>query len=81
MGKIPDAYYEHDFIESPLVEIPEDLGIIIDLQYPLMGCASAINKCLVRKEVLERLIEAKSYLPQVITFKIWDAYRPMALQK
>ena len=86
MCKIPDIkpleiYYENNFIDSELVEIPKDSGINIDMQYPKMNFKNALNKSLIRKEVLEKLLLAKSYLPENITFKIWDAYRPLSLQK
>ena len=74
-------YEKHQFIDSPLVEIPEDSGIIIDMQYPILGMKEAITQCLIRREVLEKLLEAKAKLPKGLTFKIWDAYRPFALQK
>ena len=67
--------------ESQLVEIPTNLGIIIDMKYPKLGMKNAINKCLVRKEVLDMLLDAKNNLPDGYTFKIWDAYRPFELQK
>ena len=76
-----EIYKENNFIDSPLVEITDNTGIIIDMQYPKLGMENAINKCLVRKEVLDKLLEAKKYLPNNITFKIWDAYRPLSLQK
>ena len=79
--EIPGEYHNHEFIDSQLVEITEDTGIIIEMMYPILKMDNAIDKCLVRKEVLDRLLIAKSYLPDTITFKIWDAYRPMALQK
>ena len=79
--EIPKDYRNHEFIDSPLVEVSEDTGIIIEMMYPILKMDNAINKCLVRKEVLERLLIAKAYLPKGITFKIWDAYRPMSLQK
>ena len=84
--KIPNnndlkIYNESNFIEEELVEIPDNCGIIIEMKYPLLNMDNAINKCLVRKEVLNKLLEAKKYLPKNVTFKIWDAYRPLALQK
>lgn len=79
--KIRNNYYKHNFIDSEFVEITKDTGLIIEMQYPIMEMKSAIKECLVRKEVLEKLLKAKSYLPEGITFKIWDAYRPLALQK
>ena len=51
------------------------------MQYPKLKMQNAIKKCLIRKEVLNKLLKAKKYLPNNITFKIWDAYRPLALQK
>lgn len=65
---------------SSLIEIKSESGIIVDLKY-YGKYKNAINKCYVRKEVYERLLKAKGYLPKGITFKIWDAYRPMELQK
>ena len=75
MNEIPDikpleVYYKNNFIDSALVEIPKDSGIIIDMQYPKMNLKNALNKCLVRKEVLEKLLLAKTYLPGNLTFKI-----------
>lgn len=86
MNEIPHRkfikkYENKDFINSPLVEIPKETGIIVDMQYPKLGMKEAIDDCLVRKEVLDKLIRAKKYLPKGYTFKIWDAYRPLELQK
>lgn len=78
---VPPIYREHDFIDEELVEIPKDSGILVDMQYPRMGMEKAIDKCLVRKTVLEKLLEAKKNLPEGLTFLIWDAYRPLALQE
>ena len=75
-----EIYEDRDFIESPLVELPNDTGILVDMQYPKLGMECAINKCLMRKEVLDMLLEAKKLLPEGLTFKIWDAYRPLSLQ-
>ena len=79
--EVPPIYKEHDFVDEELVEIPKDSGILVDMQYPRMGMEKAIDKCLVRKTVLEKLLEAKKNLPDGITFLIWDAYRPLALQE
>lgn len=68
-------------VDSNLQEIPENSGILIDMQYPKLHFKNAIKECLLRKEVIEKLLEAKKYLPEELTFKIWDAYRPLELQK
>lgn len=79
--ELPKKYKIHKYTDSSLVEIPNDIGLIIEMQYSLMGMKEAINKCLVRKEVLDMLIDAKKYLPSDLTFKILDAYRPIKLQE
>lgn len=79
--EFPEKYEEKNFINSPLVSIKKNTEIIIDMQYPKLGMKKAINKCFVRKEVLDKLLKAKRYLPEGYTFKIWDAYRPLELQK
>lgn len=79
--ELPKIYTVHDFIDEELVEIPPTSGIIVEMQYPLLGMKEAIDKCLIRKTVLDMLLEAKKNLPEGLTFKIWDAYRPLALQK
>ena len=81
-----NMWKEHDFIDSPFVEIPhivkigKETKIIVDLQYPKLGMKNAINKCLIRKEVLERLLIACTLLPKGLSFRIWDIYRPWSLQ-
>ena len=76
-----EDYFKHNFIDSPLVEITSDLGIIIDLEYLKKGFVNAINKAYVRSEVLDKLLLAKKYLPEGLTFKIWDSYRTFSLQE
>lgn len=81
-----NMWEEHEFIDSPFVEIPNNvkLGnetkIIVDLQYPKLGMQNAIRRCLIRKEVLERLLVACTLLPQGFAFRIWDIYRTWSLQ-
>ena len=45
------------------------------MQYHKMDMQNAIDKCFLRREVVEKLIEAKGFLPTDITFKVLDAYR------
>ena len=84
--KTPEHWTERDFIDSPFIEIPqivkigEEIKIILDLQYPKLGMKNAIDKCLIRKEALEKLLLACTYLPKGLAFKIWDVYRPWDLQ-
>lgn len=82
----PKFWEKHEFIDSAFVEIPqvikfeEETKINLNLQYPQRGMKNAINKCLIRKEALERLLIACTYLPKGIAFKILDIYRPWGLQ-
>lgn len=84
--KTLEMWKEYDFIDSPFVEIPhivkmeKESKIIVDMQYPKLGMKNAINKCLIRKEALERLLIACTYLPHGLSFKIWDIYRTWNLQ-
>ena len=81
-----EEWNEYRFIESPFVEIPSSIKIdnrikiISDLQYPKYGMENAINKCIIRKEALERLLIACILLPENCAFKIWDTYRTWELQ-
>ena len=84
--KIPEQWEERNFINSPFIEIPktvkngEEMKVVLDLQYPKLGMKNAINRCLIRKEALERLLLACTYIPKGFSFKIWDVYRPWNLQ-
>ena len=81
-----EMWEKYDFINSPFIEIPHTVKmdkitkIIVDMQYPKRGMQHSIEKCLIRKEALERLLIACTYLPQELSFKIWDVYRTWNLQ-
>lgn len=76
-----EPYIVNNYIDEELVEVTNEYGIVVEMQYPLRKMKNATSKCLIRKQVLDRLLQAKKYLPKGITFKIWDAYRPMNLQQ
>ena len=78
---LPEKWTENGIILSKLVLIDENMGFIIDLQYPKMNFKNTFNKCLVREELLERLKIAQSFLPEGYRFKIYDAWRPIKLQE
>ncbi|OQX88736.1 D-alanyl-D-alanine dipeptidase [candidate division KSB1 bacterium 4484_87] len=64
-----------------------DSTIIIDLKYAtadnFMGdTLYSANICLLRKDVAKRLIEVQKELQQMgLGLKVWDGYRPLAVQK
>ena len=62
------------------VEIVSDDKIDVKMQYPIMGMKYAEESCLMRKEAAEKLYEAAANLPAGYRFRIWDAWRPFALQ-
>lgn len=79
--KDPVAYQDFDFIDSPLVEVQENDKIQIQMQYPILGFKEAETSCLLREEVAQMLYKASQSLPEGYKFRIWDAWRPFALQK
>lgn len=66
---------------SDFVEIVSDQRIDVAMQYPVLGMTHAEKVCLMRREVAERLYHAAKRLPAGYRFRIWDAWRPFALQK
>lgn len=80
MGE-PLRYLESTFVEPDLVELKSMEGISIQMQYPLLGMEHAFDRCLLQREVCERLKRAGAALPKGLHFVIWDAWRPFALQE
>ena len=67
-----EIYSNNSFIDEELVEVPNDCGIIIEMKYPLLNMENAFNKCLVRKEVLNRLLEAAVVIKKEVDKKTDD---------
>lgn len=85
-GKIPvmeepPRYFEYAFAQPDLVEVKDMEGIVVQMQYPLLNMKNAFDRCLLQREVLERLKRARENLPRGLHFVIWDAWRPFALQE
>ena len=78
--KVP-SWKNTNFIDSPFVEITSESGIDVEMQYPLLGMRHGESRCFVRKEVYEKLLMVQSMLPEGIFLRIWDAWRPFALQE
>ncbi|MBO4749583.1 MAG: M15 family metallopeptidase [Lachnospiraceae bacterium] len=77
----PARFELRDFQESEFVEIVASEKIDIKMQYPILGMACAEPQCFLRREAAERLYQAAEGLPAGYRFRIWDAWRPFALQK
>ena len=78
--KVP-SWKNTNFIDSPFVEITSQSGIDVAMQYPLLGMQHGESRCFVRREVYEKLLEVQRMLPEGIFLRIWDAWRPFALQE
>ena len=76
-----ENYTETAFIDSPLVPVEENDRIDIRMLYPVLGFQNAESRCLLRKEAWDMLQNAAEKLPEGYRFRIWDAWRPFALQK
>ncbi len=77
----PERYKELDISRSGFVKITSDERFDVKMQYPLLGMSAAETECFVRKEVYDMLVRASSMLPEGYRLRIWDAWRPFALQK
>nr|MBQ8251870.1 M15 family metallopeptidase [Lachnospiraceae bacterium] len=77
----PGKYTSAEFIYSEFVEIKNNDFFDIKMMYPLMQMEHAYKSCLVRREVYDRLKQAAQKLPQGYKFRLWDGWRPFALQK
>ena len=76
--KITDEKVNYSFIDSPLVEVTD---IEYTPYYYNLGLKYSTNKCFLRKEVLDLLLQARSLLPEGYDFKILDGYRSIELQE
>ncbi|MDD7019228.1 MAG: M15 family metallopeptidase [Hornefia butyriciproducens] len=80
---LPDLeqYTKTAFIDSPLTEVKESEKIDIRMQYPVLGFKNGEQRCFLRREVHEMLQNAAAKLPEGYRFRIWDTWRPFALQE
>ncbi len=76
----PGTYTLLQPTNEPFVEITEETGLKIRMQYPLLGMQNGECRCFMRKTVFQKLLLAQSFLPDGLFLCIWDAWRPFALQ-
>lgn len=67
-------------LEEEIIDL-KDYGFIISPEYWKMGIAGAPKSCYIRKSVADMLLEAKKLLPEGYNFKLYDGWRPYAVQK
>ncbi len=77
----PKFYTNVKHVPEGFVKISTNEKIDIRMQYPILNKTHAIEDCYLRNEVVNRLYEAQNFLPKGIKLRIWDAWRPFALQK
>lgn len=66
---------------NTFINLKDSSHFDIKMQYPILGMKNAVNECFVRYEVFEMLNKAQKSLPSGYRLRIWDAWRPLALQK
>ena len=76
----PERYIDSAFVDSAFIELKSCDLWDVKMLYPILHMDHAEEKCLVRKEMYERLVKAAGNLPDGYRFRIWDAWRPFALQ-
>lgn len=72
-----------NFVNEDLIDIKKHFGrhIAVMPQYYVQGIPGSINKCLARETVIAKLEIAMTALPKNLTFAIFDAWRPIAVQQ
>lgn len=76
----PERYIDSAFVDSAFIELKSCDLWDVKMLYPILHMDHAEEKCFVRKEMYERLVKAAGNLPDGYRFRIWDAWRPFALQ-
>lgn len=80
--EMPIATKEHAFKDEEMIDLaayfPNDF--YVEPAYYRQGIAGATEKCMVRLGVAKRLEKAMALLPPSLTFKVFDAWRPTAVQ-
>ena len=71
--------YKIDAIDEPLLSLSEEF--LCQSKYYEHGVAGALKDCYARASVVERLKIAEKSLPSNYRFRIYDAYRPIAVQQ
>lgn len=63
------------------VKLNDGCPFDIKMKYPMLGLKNAVQGCYLRKSVYELLIKAEENLPEGYRLRIWDAWRPLSLQR
>ena len=79
----PGACAAYEFVDEPLVSLSEYFGgrIEVSPQYFYQGLPGAVNGCSLRRSAAVLLEDALGRLPKGLTFKVYDAWRPVEVQR
>lgn len=72
--------YEIDAVDEKLISLSE-AGFLCESQYYIQNIPHSLKDCYARESVVELLSKAEHKLPTGCRFKIYDAYRPIAVQQ
>lgn len=80
---MPESAAGSNFIEEPLIDIDAYFNgrIFIEPIYYNKGIPGALPECYARKSLIIGLEKAMTLLPDEVTFKVFDAWRPISVQK
>ena len=80
---MPDGGISNNYIDEKMVDLSSYFGgeIDIDATYYKNGINGATEKCFVRVGVAKKLERALDFLPDNLTFKVFDAWRPLSVQQ
>lgn len=80
--ELPRECAAYEFIDEPMISLSEYFGdrIAVSPQYYLEGISGAVNSCMLRKSAVILLEDALERLPKGLTFKVFDAWRPIEVQ-
>ena len=79
----PSGETGKSFVDEKLVDIKEYFGgaVQVEAAYYNGGYKGAIDTCIVREGVAKNLERAIELLPQDLTFRVYDAWRPVCVQE
>lgn len=77
----PERWEQSRFLEEEFITVTTDEKLDVQMQYPLLGFRQSEQECKLRKGVYEKLLKAAGLLPTGYRIRIYDAWRPFALQE
>lgn len=79
--ELPSHMPQTSFVAEPFVRVDSGGGVEVCMQYPKLRMHNAESCCYLRSEVAHMLFCAARSLPRGHALRVWDAWRPFALQQ